>query len=103
MTVSVGEPAMKATLLNMSVARRFDCGLAQAFRTTFEVVIDASLTAALRSRGLLWTSLLLVLCGDESLPGMCRRAGGSEAIVLASLLLRWMWVQFGFALTKVCG
>jgi hypothetical protein len=76
MTESGGDPEMKATRLNSSVARRLDCECARAFRQALEVVMDGWVAEARKSLG----RRLLELRTDESLRCMQCESGDSEAI-----------------------
>lgn len=72
-TESGGEPEMKATRFNRSVARPHECELARALRLALEGVMDGSVATALSSLG----RRLLELLGEESL--LCIRRESEEA------------------------
>lgn len=77
-TESGGDPEMKATRLNSSVALRLDWQFVRAFRLAFEVAIDGSVAEARINLGLLW----LLLRVDESRRCIRRVSCDSEAMLL---------------------
>src|SRR5688500_13584958 len=75
-TESGGEPDMKATRLNSSVALRLDWWFVKAFRLALDVAIDGSVADARNNLGLLW----LLLRVDESRRSIRRVSWDSEVI-----------------------